>query len=241
MRKLLIAAALLATSVACGDTLYSRTTETGFRYNPAAAGTTTPADPARIAFDDVPIPVDRLGGDNKVEVTRITVGIRRLANAPATDVMLYYSTLTTDVTAPDTNLDLPATQFAIASLAANGASSTTQLVTIGNGVDPLFTADLNETLFSGFGTFAIGVGFSNANNNNGWRITSGADANANVFWLYDPGHTSQANDEGAYFFNNDNPPNPPASFYITVEGTPVPEPSMLGCMAMASFALLRRR
>lgn len=241
MRTLLTAAALLVTSVACGDTLYSRTTETGFRYNPASPGTTTPADPARTVFDDVPIPEARLNGQSAIAVTRVTIGIRRIAGAPATDVSLLYSTLTTDVTAPDTNLDLPANQFAVASLAANTGSSTTQLITIGNGVDPLFTTSLNDTLFDGFGTFVIGVRFSDSSNLNGWRITSGADANANVFWLHDPNHTSQANDEGAFFFNNDNPPNPPASFYITVDGTPVPEPTTLGCMAFAALALLRRR
>lgn len=241
MRRLLIAAALLVTSVASGDTLYSRTTETGFRYNPAAPGTTTPADTARMAFDDVPIPNDRLGGQTAIEVTRVTVGIRRLAGAPATDVTLLYSTLTTDVTAPDTNLDLPATQFGIASLAGPVAASTTQLVTIGDGTTPLFTVGLNDTLFSGFGTFAIGVQFSNADNLNGWRITSGADGNANVFWVYDPNHTSQANDEGAFYFNNDNPPNPPASFYITVEGRPVPEPTTLLGLTSAALLLRRRR
>lgn len=238
MRQLLIGALLLATSAACADLLYSRTTETGFRYNPASAGTNIPADPARVVFDDIPIPNARLNSMTHIAVTRVTVGIRRLAGAPATDVSLFYSTFTTDVTAPDTNLDIPAVLLATTSLPAAGASAT-ELVTIGDGSSTLFTTSLNSTLFDGFGTFAVGVRFSNDSNLNGWRITSGADANANVFWLYDPNLSQQANPEGAYLFSNDNPPNPPASFYISVEGTPIPEPGSLA--ALLSLLLLRRR
>lgn len=238
MRKLLVAVTLLATSVAGADLLYSRTTETGFRYNPASAGATTPADPARTVFDDVPIPNARLNSMTHIAVTRVTVGIRRLAGAPATDVSIFRSTFTTDVTAPDTNLDIPAGLIGTVSLPA-AAASATQLVTLGDGNSILFTTSLNSTLFDGFGTFAVGVRFSNDSNLSGWRITSGADANANVFWLHDPNLSQQANPEGAYFFSNENPPNPPASFYISVEGTPIPEPGSL--VALAGLLLLRRR
>jgi hypothetical protein len=145
-----------------GTLVYDSSTQTGFRFNPGAAGGTTPADNARVAFDDVPIPDATLMGATSLDVCRLTVGIRRLASAPATDVSVYWSTLTTIVTAPDTNLDLPATLLGTVSLAANGTTTVTELVTFGSSGGPtLFNVPLNLTLFSGFGAFTVGVNLSN--------------------------------------------------------------------------------
>lgn len=237
-----LALGLLAAASASADILYTRNTETSSRANGGAAGflTGAPADPARTLFDDVPIPIARLGANTSIDVTRVTVGIRRIANAPATDVLLYSSTLTTTVTAPDTNLDTPPVLRGTQSLAAAGAASLTELVVFGDGVNTLFNVPLNFDIFTPantFGAFALGVSLSNADNNNGWRITSGPDANAQtLFWLYDPGHTAQVNDEGAYNFGS-----VPSSFYIIVEGTPVPEPASLALLALGGLALGRRR
>lgn len=232
-------------SVSRGGTLvYDSSVQTGFRANAGQAGFTTgaPADPTRVLFDDVPITAAVLGGATSLDVCRVTVGIRRLANAPATDVNVFWSTMTTMVTAPDTNLDTPPTLLGTVSLAANGAAGLTELVTFGSTGGPtLFNVPLNGDLLTGFGTFAIGVSLSNADGANGWRITSGPAANANVFWLYDPNHTAQMNDEGAYAFSNTNPPNPPSSFYLIVEGNPVPAPGAAALLGLAGFMGFRRR
>jgi len=227
-----------------GTLVYSSTVETGFRANGGQAGFTAnaTADGTRALFDDVPVPAATLNGATSLDVCRITVGIRRLANAPATDVNVFWSSMTTTVVAPDTNLDTPPNLLGTVSLAANGAAAALELVTFGvTGGPTLFNVPLNGDLFAGFGTFSVGVGLSNPDGNNGWRITSGASANANIFWLYDPNLSAQATNEGAYAFNNGNPPNPPSSFYLVVEGNPVPTPAGASVLALLSLGALRRR
>jgi MYXO-CTERM domain-containing protein len=226
-----------------GGIVYNSSIETGFRATGGSAGFTTgaPADPNRLLFDDVPIANADLGGMTSLDVCRVTVGIRRLANAPATDVNVFWSTMTTAVTAPDTQLDTPPNALGSVSLAAAPAA-VTELITFGaSGGPALFTVPLNTDILSGFGTFSIGVGLSDTGGLNGWRMTNGPSANANVFWLYDPAHTAQANDEGAYLFSNTNPPNPLASFYIIVEGTPVPAPAGAALLGMTGLLAIRRR
>src|SRR5262249_39060051 len=159
-------------------------------------------DPQRVLFDDVPISTTLTGGAPSIDVCLVTVGIRRIANAPATDVNVYWTTLTTNVTAPDTNLDTPPTLLGTVSLPANGGASVTTLVTFGaQGGPALFNAPLNYSLIDTFGTFSIGVSLSNTDPNNGWRLTNGPSPNAqSIVWMYDPNHTAQANDEGGYNF-----------------------------------------
>ena len=218
--------------------LYSNTTQTASRFNAGSGGNPLGTGVQQdITFDDIPIPVSRLGGATAVDVTRITVGIRRAGNAPAVDVNLFWSTLTTTVSAPDTELDVPFLPIGTQSLAArNEAAFITELVTFGDGTNTLFTAPLNGTLFNGFGSFLLGLQFSNADTLNGWRLTSGADANANVMWIYD---TDVTPSEGAFNFGPS--PNPAATFYIIVEGSPVPEPASLGLLAGAGILAMRRR
>lgn len=225
--------ALLLASAADAALLYSRATETGFRFTPGGG---TVQDANRIAIDDVPIPVARLGTFTSIDVTRVTVGIRRLAGAPATSVDVYWTGFTTTVTAPDTNVNTPPNLIGSVGLGATAAAVTT-LVTFGDGVTPMFNAALNMDLIAGFGTLGIGVRLSDTGGLNGWRLTSGVDANADIFWMYDPGHTGQPNDEAGVFFNG----NPIASFYIIVEGEAVPEPASFGLLGLGGLALLRRR
>lgn len=216
--------------------LYSRTTETGSRFNPGLGGPVGgPATQPNVVFDDVPIPTTRLAGNTSIDVTRVTVGIRRIAGAPATDVSLFWSTATTGAVLPDTELDVPFNAIGTLSLEA-AAATVTELVTIGDGSTVLFTAPLNTTLITpDFATFFIGVQLSNVDALNGWRITSGPDANANVFWMYD---TDLADPEGRFNFGAG---GPPSSFYIEIEGTPVPTPGALALLGLGGLAAARRR
>jgi hypothetical protein len=218
--------------------LYSNITQTGSRFNPGTGGEPLGAGTQQdITFDDIPIPASRLGGATAVDVTRVTVGIRRAGNAPATDINLFWSTMTTNVTDPDTELDVPFFPIGTQSLAArNEAAFITEIVTFGDGASTLFTAPLNDTIFNGFGSFLLGLQFSNGDSLNGWRLTSGADVNANAMWIYD---TDVAAAEGVFNFGP--APAPAATFYITVEGNPVPEPASLGVLAFTGLLGLRRR
>ncbi len=216
--------------------LYSRTTETASRFNPGVGGTPPGSGLQQdVMFDDVPIPFSRLGGNTSIAVSRVTVGVRRLANAPAVDVSLFFSTATSGTVAPDTALDVPFNNIATVSLLANGATAVTTLVTLGDGINPLFTVALNTTLLTpDFGTFFLGMQFSNADNLNGWRVTSGPDANANAVWLFD---SDNANPEGAFTLGG----VPTAAFYIEIEGTPVPAPGALALLGLGGLTAVRRR
>lgn len=216
--------------------LYSNTTQTGSRFNPGTGGDPLGSGSQQdITFDDIPIPAARLFGADAVDITRITVGIRRAPTAPATDLSLFWATASTLVVAPDTELDLPFTPIATTSLAARSdVAFITELVTFGDGVNTLFTAPLNNTLFDGYGTFLLGLQFSNDHTDNGWRLTSGLDVNGNVMWIFD---TDVANPEGSFDFGG----SPAATFYIVVEGNPVPEPTSLTLLAIGGIVALGRR
>ncbi len=231
----------LAGSVANAAVVYDASTQTGFRYNAGQAGTTSPADNRRTAFDDVNFSDAAVGANTAIEVTRVTVGIRRLASVEATDVRISWATLTPGPVAPDTELDLPASVIGTTSLAANGAASVTQLVSFGDGTTPIFIAPLS-TIFTGFKSFAIGLNLSSTSGNQGWRITNGPSANGNVFWQHDPFLTGQPNPEAAFLFDGtNNPPNPPATFYIIVEGNFVPTPGAAALLGLGGMIAGRRR
>lgn len=222
--------------------LYMNNVETGSRYNPGVGG--NPAGSGvqpDVIYDDIPIPAERLGGMTSIEVTRVTVGIRRAGTAPATDINLFWATATTGTSLPDTELDGPGTMFGSVSLAArNEAAFITELVTVGDGVTPLFTVPLNMNLVGtnpgDYGTFMIGVQITDTSEGtlNGLRLTSGPDGNANVFWLYD---SDLENPERRVGFAAPTL----ATFYIIVEGNPVPAPGAAALLALGGLAAARRR
>jgi hypothetical protein len=216
--------------------VYSNTSPIPYIANPGRGGIISGTGVQQdVLFDDVPIPDDRLFGRDMLEVTRVTVGVGRIADAPPVDATLYWATATTTVTHPDTQLDAPGHLIGTGSVTGTAPPQTfiTELVVIGDGVSTLFTVPLNRTMFSDFGTFLIGVQFSNDDMRNGWRLTGGPDLNADWFWQYD---TDRPIPEVV------TPERPQfATFYIEIEGRPVPEPATLGLLAPGALLVLRRR
>lgn len=220
---------VIVSSAAMADVVYTSTTETGSRYNPGPA---TGGVAQRIVFDDVKIPDAILGGGNALEVTKVTFGIRRAGSAAAVDVDFYWGTVTpaSDPVALDPAIHL-FSEVTLAQLANPGF--TTELVVIGDGTSTLFTAPLDTNAYAGFGTFFLGMQFSDPSADNAWRITSGPDNNEPVFWNYNPDDMTT----GRFVFSS----GAPGTFYMIVEGNVVPAPGAAAMLGLAGVAFTRRR
>jgi len=159
MTKNLLAIVFLCLAMNSYGQIFQAGTETGSRYNPA--------NDSLVVYDDCIVTLPT-AGSYSVKVTQITLGIRRLANAPDVDVALYFGRGAGD-TLPQTIDSLTLFQ-----LAANGASSLTQTLTYTNAsgfnlnLTPLTADPTKATLF--IGTRFLGPNFANANN--GWRINN---------------------------------------------------------------------
>src|SRR4051812_44191421 len=81
---------------------YSSSTEAGSRFNPGKGNAGTP----RIVFDDVSIANSFVTGDS-ITVTKVSVGIRRVPGAPATEVKIYYAALDDTSTVVGSQVKIP--------------------------------------------------------------------------------------------------------------------------------------
>jgi hypothetical protein len=93
------------------------------------------------------------------------------------------------------------------------------VVTFGNGSTPLFTVSPDDSIEPGFGLFFLGLGSSRVAN---WQWADGPDVNR-------PTAYNHRLDVDRIFLNTS--PGPPfpshVSYYLRIEGSPVPEPSTL--------------
>ena len=192
--------------------LYSRITESALRANANNAGYFGVGDPGsttRINFDDVPIADSLMGSQRIVEINRVTVGIRRGQGAGENNVRVWAAAMNWNGTLFGSpvllgNQVLPARQE---------SGFITDLVTISN-----LNARISSSLsfLSGYKSILIGVQLSQ-DSLAGWRITTGADHNVLDFAnLYEPANSTSS----PYFMAQ----TPYTSFYIQLEGQPVPEP-----------------
>lgn len=246
MKLYVLGLAALAAASAQAITLYDMTpaggaAETGFRYFPGAQTGDTSGTLFNKALDDVLIPTSVTPVNSVVDVTRVTFGIRRLANAQSCTITGYFAVPSDP---PSTGWPLTnVTQFgAPVVLAANGASSVTQQVAIGDGVNTLFTVTPNYTALAtnNLSLMAVGLKISlpapDANQLNGWRIMTPNVSFLDAFWAEDAGAATPSN---YVWFGG----SPPAQFYMRIEGNVrvVPEPATMAALGMGALALIRRR
>lgn len=230
MKKLILLAALCVSALSQAQ-LYSRIVETGSRYNPAAAGATTSDI---IVFDDVNIASSLNPLNQPLRITNVTLGVRRAADAPAITATAYWAT--GDFSTATMG---PANLIGSQALALRaGTGFVTELVSFNTNfvVTPNFTAN------AGYGQFFIGLNLSNNITSaagtatpSGWRITSGNGFSEDRFLQRDSTGVT-----GPWWFGGA-PANPPGSFYITLQGQPVPEPGSMVALGLGAAALLRRR
>ncbi len=235
MKKLYILLLFISVSTVVkvnAQALYINNAQTANRFNPGLGSASTPL----ILFDDIQIDNTVLGDADSIGFTKIKVGIRRIASAPAVTVNVYLSGFNPASVGLDSVPVIPSTLIGTFNLAANGATSQTQILSIGDSVN-VFRSLARDTsnLFGGLQTAFIGVSFSNADPNNGWRMTTGPDGNFNAAWFYDADSTQP---QSVFNFDDGDPftTDPLATFYVETYGRPVYAPLAFDAKAVAVLA-----
>lgn len=275
----LLAAAALGTATAQADVLYDSTlaprfdppnftNPLGYNNNGAFVGNET-----HIQWDDAAIFVNGVAG-SYVNVTRLTFGIFRDVGAPAVNLDIYWSDMVpdnglnrgTNVIPLDSPINDPGSANFIGTipLTANPGAQVQLLVSIGNGVDTLFTtgildqstpdvdptSDLNDPdyilgLHPGYGFFFAGLKFSDVtplsgiDPKNNWILASHPH---NLFYTVDDFQDANPSTIDEFWLGPDSTDVPiKGTMSLKVEGSVVPEPASLGMLGVTAAGLLTRR
>jgi len=238
-------APLFAVSAASAATLYSETDTASLTPTNAAfiPGTTsTPGSTTRI-MDNVIMPsvIQGFGG---VNITRITMQVDQKDVSPGGTVGIYYSTVNGNGNvAPTINAPVfagNATPTLSPTLSGSGNTFTT--VTLGDGINTLFTLSDAQLNFQDVGQAEFALGYqlgTNGDSSQGIRLAmpDAGFTQTPEYFEYD----SATNAQNSFTFFVQNTANDGAGLWMTVEGTLVPEPATLGLAAMGGLMLLARR
>jgi hypothetical protein len=205
MKKFYFVFSLLLCANISNAQIYSAAVETGSRYNPL--------NDSIASFDDIVLNVGSPNAGANVVITQVQAGFRRLANAPAVDVALYLGRMGSN--------RIPATVDSIyqTSLAANGASSVTTILTANNASGWTLNLDTISNNNSRRGFF-VGLRHRGPNaldNNQGWRMVQTPTvgfSDTTFFSINVPRNTLS----GPFIFNTA-PGSAKAIFYVVVTGT----------------------
>lgn len=231
MKRFAILALALTSVGAHAIVLYDSSVQTGSRFIPGTGA----SGQQNVAFDDVNV-ADALNPlQQALQITSVTVGMRRAADAPANGINVYWA----DGEFGTPSLG-PANFIGSAALPAlANAGFTTELYTFSTN----FTVTPNFSANAGFGQFFIGLSIDNQNtspsgvtNPTGWRITTGPSFSEDRFLM-----TDGVNGPLSGPWNFGGPPAVPGTFYIVIEGQPVPEPATMAVLGAGALALIRRR
>jgi hypothetical protein len=186
------------------DTLYfNESPRTAFN-----AGLNSQGRP-KVVFDDINIFAD--DGDS-IAVTRLKFGIFRPANAPATTVSFYYTSLDTSAISYGALMKVPPVLIGSVDLPVAGTSASQFYVSLGDSINPVFKVEANTgAIFDFVSTFFLGVGFSNSAG--AYWLTSDSAASDDAMWIYNADSTVKT--YASYFGGA---PQPEASFVAQVYG-----------------------
>jgi hypothetical protein len=163
------------------DTLYFNENPTAI-FNPGLNSQGRPT----VVFDDINVFAET--SDSIIAVTRLKYGIYRPANAPATTVNFYYTSLNTSASNYDNLLKVPPVSIATLNLPAGGATVSQFYINIGDSINPIFKVSANtNAIFKDFSTFFIGLSFSNPNG--AYWITSNEGNSDDFMWIYNADST----------------------------------------------------
>jgi hypothetical protein len=215
LNGLLVAALLLLPTTASSGTICNNTVLSG-----PATGLT--GSDRTIQIDDVLVPSSRDPSHLPLAITSITLD---LSAAPGQSgrFSIYLFPVKSDGT--------PAPNSVLLDTALVTFTSPFQLVTFGNGSMTLFTVAPDFTVQPGFGLFYIGLEASSIPAAD-WLWANGPDANLPTAYLDNI-------TAGQIFLNTSpGPPFPPnVSFYMKIDGTPVPGPASIVLFGTAMFVL----
>lgn len=202
---LLVAVMLLAASTAYSGTIYDNTILSG-----AVSGLTGSA--RTIQIDDVLVPSSRDPSQLPIAINSLTLGLQAMPGDTG-EFSLYLYSVRSDGT--------PAPNPALIETKSVTFPSFFQLVTFGSGSGKLFTVEPDFTAQSGFGLFYLGLEARSISAAS-WAWADGPDANLPTGYL--------DNSAARQIFLNYSPgsPFPPNfSFYMQIDGAPIPEPSQV--------------
>jgi len=191
-----------------------------YRYSSMGQTSSVLTSQARI-FDDVNV-TSTLVGNGAVDsfsITKLQLGIVRLAGAPATTMNVWYAPMDGTVTTYAGLLKVSDVKHVASYSLEAQTTSASKLITLGDSIHTLFKVKVDTgVLFYNHASFFIGVSFQDTTGS-AWFLGDGAGTNDDVFWKNVP---TAGTPVVASWFNG----NPVATFFIVAYGnttaTPMP-------------------